>query len=179
MNLEYTPTEALAKFLEILQDKNLELYDLVQEAISQGKDIQEHEPEAEKKKTKTFRKISPYSDQEALRVAIKAIQAVTIELSSFSNSALDELKNAALAEQADNKKPGAIIEKSKSKAKIQAPGGIKAALIDMTTETELQKNSEEPFQLKYTDLKHLEELKNIILRLEKLTDFGESNDNIS
>src|SRR6267378_472492 len=95
---DYTPEDALNILMAKLRAKDSELAVEIQAAIDQGKDIQQTEPAKGRKKARSYRKTVPYSRQEALQVAIDALNAYFVEQPLFMNSCHDNMAQAVVGE---------------------------------------------------------------------------------
>lgn len=83
--------------LEKLRNRDQTLAKQIQEAIDAGKDVREKEPsQGNRKKARMYRKKVPYSREEALKVALDALQAYFVEQPLFVGSAVSNLAKAAI-----------------------------------------------------------------------------------
>ena len=155
---EYTPEDALRLLLGKLR-KYPDLYAQVQEAIDAGKDtprqLPEHHdtegtqvemsafrPQSRRDKPHEYRKLTPFSVEEALDVAALALQANFVEQPLFVNGIMDNLN---------------------------AGGGIE---VDVRTETQSIDESNTAFKLNRTSDNDLRIQKGNLDLLRRLIDFS-------
>jgi hypothetical protein len=94
---EYTPQQALDLLMRKLVAGNRDLATHIQAAIDAGKDISEIERTTDRrKKPRRYRKTVPFSHEEALQVALDALQAYFVEQPLFVSSASEELAKTPL-----------------------------------------------------------------------------------
>src|SRR5690242_17055824 len=89
---EYSPQQALDVLMRKLQARDETLAAQVQSAIDAGKDVTETERATDRrKKDRVYRKTVPFTHDEALQVALDALQANFVEQPLFVDSAADNL----------------------------------------------------------------------------------------
>jgi hypothetical protein len=121
MKHEYSPQEALDLLLRKLNERDQELAVRVRAAVNAGTDVQEIEKPRgpETNKPRSYRRTVPYSPEQALQVALDALQAHFVEQPLFINSLLDNMVHASLGDV------------------IRTEGTEKAVEIELYTETQL------------------------------------------
>lgn len=94
---DYTPSQALSVLLEKLGRADETLAARVKSAINAGKDVQQEEPARDRRKRpRVYRKNAPYSNEEALAVALDVLRAHFIELPRIVNAAADSFRKTAI-----------------------------------------------------------------------------------
>jgi hypothetical protein len=87
-NHDYSSQEALNVLMRKLRFRDQGLAAEVQAAIDAGKDVLETEPSNDRRRSaRAYRKTVPFSHEEALQVALDALQAFFVEQPLFANSA--------------------------------------------------------------------------------------------
>lgn len=153
----YTPEQALSLLLAKLSDRSSELATQVRVAIDIGKDIWEKSP-SRNGKTRWYRKSVPFSEEEALQVAIDVLQAYFVEQPMFVDSSADEFAKAALghARQRSIRFPTEIAtdplglerELEREQVDLSDQGVPKAIEIELQTETQISRTNQEMITLK-------------------------------
>src|SRR6267378_3581905 len=132
---DYTPEDALNILMAKLRANDSELAIEIQAAIDQGKDIQQTEPAKGRKKAREYRKTVPFSRQEALQVAINALNAYFVEQPLFRNSCQDNIAQAVVGKP---RRQRYTWEREISfAADMESQGKEKAIEIELVTETQL------------------------------------------
>jgi hypothetical protein len=157
---EYTPQEALAILLNRVRERNQELADRIAEAVDAGKDVSRREPSSDGgKRARLYRKVEPYTYEEALQVAIDALQAHLLEQPLCVNSFLENARESAVgtgqpvarAEKMDFwTQTEAEVLRTGSGAEREARAEIgvsKEIRIEVKTETQIAREGEEMVSL--------------------------------
>ena len=166
---DYSPSVALDLLLTKVEDRSLELASSLRAAIDTGKDVWESETSVGARKPRKYRKAVRFSDEEALRVVISALQAYFVEQPLLTNSAVSEFADATLG--------GVTIMNGESpfdqqSSPIGADEPIETKLeIELQTETEVLPRGEETVQLFSTEKEMIKQQKENIERLSELTRF--------
>src|SRR5688572_26470462 len=95
-NHDYSARDALELLLGKLSGRDEHLGRQIRSAIDAGKDIEERERRGRGQKARVYRKTVPFTPEEALQVAIDALQACFIEQPLFANSVAASLQSSAL-----------------------------------------------------------------------------------
>jgi hypothetical protein len=152
------------------------LADHVQAAIDAGKDVSETEPAPDRrKKARVYRKTVPFSHEEALQVALDALQAYFVEQPRFVDSAADSLAKSAIGVPRHNF-PSWPYNSSASAVEpeplsIEGKNEEKLIEIEMQTETQILRTGEETIRLKRVPKEEIEAQHQQITALRKLVDF--------
>jgi hypothetical protein len=89
-----------------LRARDSVLAEHIQSAIDGGKDVEETESLVRRrKKARVYRKTVRFTDEEALRVAVDALQVYFIEQPLFVNSANKNFESAALGTAEERPRP--------------------------------------------------------------------------
>lgn len=96
----YTPKEALDLLLRKLRAADQHLARQIEDAINAGKDVEETDLNSRRrlsrKKPRVYRRTVPFTEEEALRVALVALRAYFVELPSIANAAAASFETAAV-----------------------------------------------------------------------------------
>ena len=132
MKHEYTPQQALELLMRKLTARDEALAAEVQAVVNAGKDVREIEYSSGHKKLRSYRRTIPYSPEEALEVALDALNAHFVQQPLFANALLHNMANSAMAviETRQARSPA-------SNVKVEAVGDQKAVEIELQTETQL------------------------------------------
>lgn len=175
---EYTAEQALAVLMGKLEARDEELAAHVQEAIDAGKDVSETEPAVDRrKKARVYRKTVPFSHEEAIQIALNALQAYFIEQPLFVNSAADNLAKAAVGIPRNNlpdweySSAGAAGEPEP--VSLEGKDQEKLVEIEMRTETQISRTGDETQPLKRTSVQLIDQQWQHIKQLRALTHFNE------
>ena len=173
---EYSPQQALEVLMRKLQASDEILAAQVQSAIDAGKDVTETERATDRrKKDRVYRKTVPFTHDEALQVALDALQANFVEQPLFVDSAADNLAKAAIGVPKQNLPEWAFSAATSASEPepllLEATGEEKAVEIEMQTETQLSKTEEETIPLKRMSKEQIEDQRLRINDLRKLVDF--------
>ena len=92
-----TPSQALNLLLEKVGQADESLAARVKSALNAGKDVSQEEPARGRgRRARVYRKNAPYSDEEALVVALEVLKAHFVELPRIVNAAADSFRKAAV-----------------------------------------------------------------------------------
>ena len=139
---DYTPEQALEVLMQKLGSGDEQLAAEIRAAIDTGKDVAESEPSSRRKKPRTYRKTVPFSYEEALQVAISALQAHFIEQPLFANSCAANMSRAAIGTPRDPRhatfgRSGRSVDLT-----VQAEGEEKTVMIELQTETQISRSEQ-------------------------------------
>jgi len=165
---EYTPDQALATILKALQDhaEAEGLVSTVQAAIDAGKDRSEVEVGRGRTRRRTYRRMAPLDDQEALFAALDVLQAYLVEQPLFIQSVETNFAGVTVSPRAA--RSGGTIHTSVAPGAIQADVAIQ---IELQTETKISKGGRDVLVLKAPPRERVEEQKGNLARLRQLVDF--------
>lgn len=156
-----------------LSAKDEKLAKEVQSAIDAGKDISETEPSIDqRRKERMYRKTVPFTHEEALQVALNALQAYFVEQALFVDSAAGNFKKAAIAMTDDWFNFGFTDEG----AFLEGNGEVKPIVIELKTETQLDRTGVEAMQLVPQERSKIEAQKYRLDDLRRMVDFKENKE---
>ena len=157
----YSPDEALALLMRKLQERDETLTTLVRDAINAGKEdtlpIESKHINGQAEKPHEYRKIVPFSPEEALQVALDVLQAYFIEQPLLIN---EITKNIAYASEIHDVE---IVRNFADVSEIQ---------IELHTETQIDEGDGNEFTLIQISNEHIEEQKNDLALLKDLMHFS-------
>jgi hypothetical protein len=168
----YTAQQALEVLMKKLRERDETLAAHVQAAIDIGKDVSESLPATRsRKKTHIFRKTVAFTHEEALQVAMNALQAYFVEQPLFIDEAAKNFAEAGLGAQASGQFQFQISDEEREPVKIEHLGDEKQIEIELQTETQISRTGEETVSLIRTVKSQIEEQQRNIARLRTLADF--------
>ena len=169
---QYTPQEALDLLMKKLRAQDESLASQVQLAIDAGKDITETEPATVgRKKERIYRKSVPFSHEEALQVALDALQAYFVEQPMCVNSVADNFAKAVVGFPTEHSPAWPISQEEPDSVSCGEVGEEKIVEIELQTETQISKTGEETLVLKRTPKEQIDAQRQNIVHLRRLTDF--------
>jgi len=169
--LTYTAREALESLLAIVQIRDIELAKELHAAIDVGKDAFEL-ADSNRKKQRSYRKTVAFTYEEALQVAVDALQAYFVEQPLFVNSALENLRKTAM-EGADNAEVQWNVESVKrEQLSTQPPGEEKDVEFEIQTETQIERGGDESLKVARIPVTEIQEQQENIGTLRILLDFS-------
>jgi hypothetical protein len=175
---DYSPAQALKLILSKLDEADRNLAVLVRTAISEGKDIEETEPATDRRKAdRKYRKVMPYSDEEAVQAALGVLRSTLLELPHLVADSLSEFAHAGIDESPVLKQEGAV-KAVRKRTRKKSPSNIdepKTVVIDLTPETQLEELEDEAFTLSAPDESEMNELDERFQELSKLLTFPTDN----
>jgi hypothetical protein len=175
---QYTPQQALEVLMQKLRAQDEALAAHVQAAIDAGKDVEETEPAPDRrKKERVYRKSVPFSHEEAIQVALDALQAYFVEQPLFVDAAADRLAQAVVGVPRHNfpsweSSPDAVTGEPEPLS-LEGENREKAVEIEVQTETQISRTGEETLPLKRVPKEQIEEQHKHIIELRKMTEFTE------
>jgi hypothetical protein len=171
-NNEYSAQQALQLLMRKLAGQDPELASEVQAAIDAGKDVSETEPIPGRRKGHVYRRTVPFSHQEALRVALGALQAYFVEQPMFVDSAADNLAKSPIGIPTVG--PGSFLASEDSAfISLEARGVEKTIEIEIQTETQISRTGEETRPLQRVSTNRIEEQRQHFGYLSELLDLNE------
>lgn len=173
---QYTAQQALDLLMKKLLARDEALAAQVQAAIDVGKDVSETEPATDRrKKARVYRKTVPFTHEDALQIALDALQAYFVEQPLFVDSAADSLAKSAIGVP-KNDLPSwafspAVAASEPEPLTLKGTNEEKAVEIEMQTETQLSRTGEETIPLKRMSKEQIGVQRHRIDDLRKLTKF--------
>jgi hypothetical protein len=165
---DYSPQDAFALLMRKLMERDKDLAAQVQAVVDEGKDVEETElVGSRRKRTRVYRKTVPYSYDEALRAALKALEAYFIEQPLFVSSCLDDIGKSALGT------PKRSHQHSDAGVDLKTRGVEKTVQIEMRTETQISEPAQETLPLNRASPHQIEDQQANLTRLMVLIDFGD------
>ncbi len=170
---EYDPEQALQVLMLKIRERNEVLAAQIQAAIDAGKDIEETEPSLDRrKKPRIYRKAVPFTHQEALAVAIDALQAHFVEQLLFKRSAaVNFTKSAVGVARKGLFQKRLNISKEPEEMSLKQMDVEKEVEIEVQIETQIDKSGPETAPLKKPDGSEIEERKRQLGELRALVNF--------
>ena len=169
----YTAEQALEVLMQKLRERDETLATQVQATIDAGKDISETLPATQnRKKTHIYRKTVAFTHEEALQVALDALQAYFVEQPLFIDEAAKNFAEAAVGVPS-GRFLFQISDEGREPVKIEHMGDEKQIEIELQTETQISRTGDETVSLKRTARSQIEEQQRNIAQLRTLTDFTE------
>jgi hypothetical protein len=168
-NHDYSPREALDLLLRTIRRREPELEVQLQAVIDAGKDVVETEPASVRSAIRQYRKTVRFSDEEALRMAVDALQAHFVEQPLFVQSAVRNFTAAAVGR---HREPwdGDWLQRQEPTGD-EGIGTTKELVIEVRTETQITDAEEQTVRLQLATDKQIEEQSNHIKGLLELIDF--------
>lgn len=169
---QYSPQQALDLLMKKLRARDETLAAQVQAAIDAGKDVSETEPATDgRKKPRYYRKTVPFTHEEALQIALDALQACFVELPLFMTSAVDSLAKAAIGVPTRRMPIFQRSDDEKEPVSLEGEGSEKAVEIELQTETKISRTGEETIPLKRVSMEQIDVQRRHIAQLRGLTHF--------
>ena len=164
---DYSPREALDLLLRKVKERAPALANNLQSAIDAGKDVSERDATTARGKSRTYRKTVPLTDEEALSIVINSLRAYFVEQPLFTNSAIREFTDAALAAHID---PREFASGAPPLESTEGVGLKKQLQVELQTETQISEAGEQTARLSSTSQDILtEQQANLKRLLEALT----------
>lgn len=174
----YTPQNALKLLMTKLSDQDTTLAALVQAAIDAGKDFSETAPAANRKtKSRVYRRTVPFTHEEALQMALDALQAYFVEQPLFADSAAANLARTVIGVPHNNLShvafSAATSKGEPEPVSLESENEEKAFEIEMQTETQLSKTAEMAITLKRMPKELIDAQRRHLADLRQLMNFSE------
>lgn len=170
---EYSAQEALELLIRKLQQRDETLAGQVQAAIDVGKDISEAEPSLDRrKKPRIYRRTVPFEVEEALQVAVNALQSYFVEQPLFVNSAADNLAKIAIGIPVPGWSASLNDGDEREEIHLEQEQKDKEIEIELHTETQIRKTGEELLSLRRTPLTEVAQQQESIRHLRTLMNFS-------
>jgi hypothetical protein len=170
---EYESQEALELLMTKLRSRDEELAAEIQAAIDAGKDVAETEPIPGRRKRHVYRRTIPFSNEEALQVAVTALQAYFVEQPMFVDAAAAEFAQAAIGIPIGRQTFSPITLEKHEAVSLDKQGEEKRIEIEIQTETQIARAGEETLPLVRVPTGTIEEQRQQINRLRELVNFIE------
>jgi hypothetical protein len=169
---DYTPAEALKVLMSKLRSRDQSLASRIQSAIDVGKDVSEITTSAKnRKKRREYRKTVPFTDEEALRVAVDALQAYFVEQPLFSRSISTNFTSAGIDVSTQTTVKRYQQARSTESADVKFVNEAKQIEFETQTETQISIETDTNIQLKQIESEMIEEQQRNIQQLRSLTNF--------
>ncbi len=173
-NHRYNAEQALEMLMRKLRARDESLATHIQAAIDAGKDVSETEPSPDRrKKARVYRKTVSFTREEALQVALDALQAYFVEQPLFVDSAAANLAKAAVGVPAERRHTWQAVSEEPEAVSVEQAGEDKLVEIELQTETQLDKSGEETLPLKRREPAQINAQQRHITELRSLMDFTE------
>ena len=170
----YTAQQALDLLMSKLRAQDDLLARSIQAAIDAGKDVSEEEPAADlRRKPRVYRRTVRFSPEEALQVAVDALQAYFVEQPLFIDNASNNFAKAALGRPTHGLNQWVPSGDEREPVILEQQGNEKYLEIELHTETQVTREGDEVFALKRLPRQSIEEQRQQINHLRALTDFSE------
>ena len=93
---DYSPEQAFDILMQRIENGNAEIAQHIQNVIDQGRDIVETEPlRGRRRNPRTYRRTVALTPEEAFKVAVESLRAISVEQSLFVGSAAANFQHAA------------------------------------------------------------------------------------
>lgn len=169
---EYTSQQAFEVLMDHLRKRDEQLAMHIQAVVDAGRDVDETQQVGKRRKrTRSYRRTVPYGYEEALQVALDALQAYFVEQPLFFDSCAKNMATTELASLQPSRARWQTVEEHSVEAAIETIGERKRIEIELRTETQISERNEEMFELQEIDVGQIEKQRNNIAQLRKLVDF--------
>ena len=175
---QYTAKQALEILLKKIRQRREDLAAEVQAAIDAGKDVSETEPSPDRrKKDRVYRKTVPFTHQEALQIAIDALQSHLVEQPLFVESARINFSRTGVGETIRRiHRPGfdyprLNVSKERQDVSVCHVDEEKTIEIELQSETQIEKSGPQTQTLEKLDHAQIEERQRQLSDLRRLVDF--------
>jgi hypothetical protein len=170
---EFSQSEALELLVKKVYEYDLDLGGALQAAVAGGKDTRESKPVNDRRrKTQEYRKVSPFTEQEAVTIALEVIKSALIELPMIINQSLVNFKDTEVIE-----KPAMRIRRrdhfyrtEDDDALSESDADRSRIVVDLTSETQLETDSKDIIPLEYLSDVKLGELIELFETLKALAE---------
>ena len=142
---DYSHRQALDLLLRKVRERVPELADSLQAAIDAGKDVSEVESSTKRKRSRTYRKTVPVTDEEALHIVTNGLRAYFVEQPLFARSVVREFAKAALAKHTDTR--GRFWSDNLPPESTDGLGHEKEIQLELQTETQISRAGDQTAQL--------------------------------
>jgi hypothetical protein len=172
---EYSPKDALDLLLDNIAISSSQLFERMKAVIDAGKDIEIEEPRSgsRKKKPHIYRKNVPYTDEEALQVALTVLESHLIDSRKIISATISEFADTAVAPPKPPEKGGSdgldLFQRRTSNR-----DEVKGIVIESEPETVQDRRNLPDFVLEPVNLQELQGLEVLVARLKELTFFPQS-----
>jgi hypothetical protein len=172
-NHEYSPERALEVLLGKLGERDATLAAVIRGAIDAGKDTVVTEPSRNGRgKPRIYRQTVPFTHEEALQVAVNALQAYFVELPLLINSAVENFEMAAIGIPRQKLPPFNGDDEPEQLDK-QAQGIQKDLEIELEPATQISRSQQVTVPLKPLERQQIDDQLSKLKRLAELVNFME------
>lgn len=169
---EYSPQQAFEVLMDHLRRRDGQLATHIQAVVDAGKDVDETQQVGKRRKrSRSYRRTVPYGYEEALQVALDALQAYFVEQPLFIDSCAKNMAATELGALRPSRARWQAVESHGDDAAIESLGERKRIEIELRTETQISERKEEMFELKEIDVTQIEKQQSNIAQLRNLFDF--------
>lgn len=169
---EYTPQQAFEVLMDHLRKRDEQLATNIQAVVDAGKDVDETQQVGKRRKrSRSYRRTVPYGYEEALQVALDALQAYFVEQPLFIDSCAKNMAATELSAPRPSRTHWQAVESHGDDTAIERVGERKRIEIELRTETQISERKEEMFELKEIDVTQIEKQQSNIAQLRNLFDF--------
>jgi hypothetical protein len=170
---EYTARQALEVLLQRVAARDAQLASEIQSAIDAGRDVEERELEpvrGRRRKPRSYRKTMPFTDEQALQIAVSVLQAHFVEQPLFVRSATQQFQAAGIGQPEEQWRWWP--PEGQSQPLIEGVGVPKALEVELQTETQLVKSGEPTISLGSLSDESISEQREHMAKLLQLVDFN-------
>lgn len=168
----YTPRQALELLFEKMENSFPMLYQRMKDAVDAGKDVQEQETSS-RRRVRSYRKNLPYTDEEALAVALTVLESHLVETRKLAIAADIEFSKVLIAPPKHLESKGEDNE-DVTKNRVRGKNEPKVVEIEVEPETVLEKENRPNVSLKVATGQDLDGLESLFGNLRELISFTEN-----
>ena len=166
---DYTPRDALVAILESVTQRDRTIGERIETVINEGKTVVETEvPGDRRRNLRTYEMNVPYTEEEALAVAVRFFRSYFVDLPFVINSLFEEFAHAAIGVPTQLAL-GQVEEVEE--LEITEAGAVKAVQIEIQTETQLTPTDQPVLQLSIYSQQAIDEQANNVAALGEMVDF--------
>jgi hypothetical protein len=169
---EYTPRQAFEVLMNHLRTGDGQLAAHIQSVVDAGKDVDETQKLGKRgRRSRSYRRTVPYEYEEALQVALDALQAYFVEQPLFVDSCSKNMAMTEVGTTRTSRTRSQAIEEHSNEPAFESAGGRKRIEIELRTETQISERNEDMFELKEIDVSQIEQQRHNISQLRNLCSF--------
>lgn len=173
---DYTPSEALELLMRKLQEKDARIAQNIQSIIDSGQDIQEEQTSNRRgKKKRAYRRTVPFTTEEALEVALKALNSYFVEIPLFINSATENFKESSITVSSQPEESSTRSNSVNERSRITLAGVQEKKRIEfeLQTETQISRNEQETLPISSFEEEQIDRQRSNLKRIQFLLNFAE------
>lgn len=168
---EYTPQQAFEVLINHLRKRDGQLATHIQGVVDAGKDVDETQQVGRRKRSRSYRRTVPYSFEEALQVALDALQAYFVEQPLFIDSCAKNMATTEVGSTPLSRNRWQAVEGHNDEAAIETIGQRNRIEIELRTETQLSEPNQEMFELREIDVTQIDKQRSNIAQLKTFFNF--------